>query len=512
MRKKLKKLCALVLSAVTVLSILPSSGLVIAETDTDITAEESVQSTVYFKVPNPSGQVIVTSNADTDEEVIQTITVDEEKTTLTDKDGNNSDVTLTEEGYCLELTEEVGETINLEFVASDGYEVGTYHIISDAGDENESVEEITLSDDNKYEYTFTEESQVLEVTFNATQTTQSTMEENVVEEQDVSSQEEETVTEVTEPETTTENQESNNSSNETSNSNGVAEEEVGTSYVGVSEEEAQAYNDGLIEEIEPTDSGTIEVENSTPTKARSSASARATYTQYGTNSLKNIAGVSRQSLLNWLSSHISDNFYLSTPYNPGWIPGIGMSADYRNPNGDCNGAYGSADRPGVAGMNCTGFVWHALTAAGGKGIPGISGWVNFIRDNGIQYRTYTGNSQSSVISSLLSDGWAEPGDIIWMWDTSSGNMQNGLCYGLSDYHHVGIYTGNYFDESYPYSGWYFKSAGNNGLWHSTDHNVPKAGNLITGIAPKVNCLAITVVRTDELPATGSGYDSDDTSQ
>lgn len=208
MRKKLKKLCALVLSAVTVLSILPSSGLVNAETDTDITAEESVQSTVYFKVPNPSGQVIVTSNADTDEEVIQTITVDEEKTTLTDNDGNTSDVTLTQEGYCLELTEEVGETINLEFVASDGYEVGTYHIISDAGDDNESVEEITLSDDNKYEYTFTEESQVLEVTFNATQTTQFTTEENVVEEQDVSSQEEET--EVTESETSTENQESSN--------------------------------------------------------------------------------------------------------------------------------------------------------------------------------------------------------------------------------------------------------------------------------------------------------------
>ena len=233
MRKKLKKLCALVLSAVTVLSILPSSGLVNAETDTDITAEESVQSTVYFKIPNPSGQVIVTSNADTDEEVIQTITVDEEKTTLTDNDGNTSDVTLTEEGYCLELTEEVGETINLEFVASDGYEVGTYHIISDAGDENESIEEITLSDDNKYEYTFTEESQVLEVTFNAVQTTQSTTEE-------------ETVTEVTEPETTTENQESNNSSNETSNNDVAEEEKVDTSYVEVSEEEAQAYNDGLI--------------------------------------------------------------------------------------------------------------------------------------------------------------------------------------------------------------------------------------------------------------------------
>lgn len=229
---------------------MPSSGLVNAETDTDITAEESVQSTVYFKVPNPSGQVIVTSNADTDEEVIQTITVDEEKTTLTDNDGNTSDVTLTEEEYCLELTEEVGETINLEFVASEGYEVGTYHIISDAGDENESIEEITLSDDNKYEYTFTEESQVLEVTFNATQTTQSTMEENVVEEQDVSSQEEETVTEVAEPETTTKNQESNNSSNETSNNDVAEEEEVGTSYVGVFEEEVQAYKDGLIKKAE----------------------------------------------------------------------------------------------------------------------------------------------------------------------------------------------------------------------------------------------------------------------
>lgn len=168
MCRKLKKLCAWALAVVTVLSVVPSSGMVLADQTTDentANVEEVKQGTVYFKVPNADGQIVVSTDTENGEEADkQTITVSDEKTTLTDKDGNVSDVALTKEGYCLELTEDVGTTIHTEVIASEGYEVGTYHILSDTGDE---VENKTLSSDNKYDVTVSKDAQVVEVIFNA---------------------------------------------------------------------------------------------------------------------------------------------------------------------------------------------------------------------------------------------------------------------------------------------------------------------------------------------------------
>ena len=289
--------------------------------------------------------------------------------------------------------------------------------------------------------------------------------------------------------------------------------EDGQEYVGVSAEEAAMYEAGLIPTVEPNLVKTYTAEQlkeDLPEDTFTVAAGDTTVSEYGSNSLADVAGVNRESIMNWLGGHVSTDYYLSTPYNPGWIENSGMSADYRNPNGDCQGAYGAGDTEGQAGMNCTGFVWHALTKAGGTEIPALSGWVSFIRNNNIRYRTYTGSDTTAIINTILyEDDWIEPGDIIWMWDAAAGKMNNGLSYGVSNYHHVGIYIGSAFDNSDPYNaspGWFHKDNGDiNGFWHSTDHGIPDSyapGNMITNILPKTTCMAITVVKTDTVEAKG----------
>lgn len=211
----------------------------------------------------------------------------------------------------------------------------------------------------------------------------------------------------------------------------------------------------------------------------------------GGNSLSDVIGLTREQLLFWLGQHINDTYYLTTPYRGG---------DYRNPNGDCGGAYGSEDIPGQAGMNCTGFVWHALTAAGGNGgiIPAETGWVTLLRNNNIEYRTYTGSNINDIINTIVrDDGYAEPGDIIWTWDINANPpwMVDGLSNGLSGDHHIGIYTGTYFDSmEHRYN--YNKTIGDtNGWWHQPGvDGVNDIGVRITNVAPAVQCGAITVIK------------------
>lgn len=194
MYKKLRKFCAWALAVVTVVSLVPSSGLVMAdETDTSVNAEVE-QGTIYFKVPDAGGQVLVTTDKDTEDENTQTITVTDEKTTLTDKDGNETDVTLTEEGYSLEITGDVESVVNVEILPAEGYEVGTYHILSDTGD---VVDEPEISSENKYEVTISKDVQVVEVLFNAVETQSDTTEETEVVEEPTET--EEVTEEVTEP-------------------------------------------------------------------------------------------------------------------------------------------------------------------------------------------------------------------------------------------------------------------------------------------------------------------------
>ncbi len=172
----------------------------------------------------------------------------------------------------------------------------------------------------------------------------------------------------------------------------------------------------------------------------------------GGASLSDVLGISRASVLSVLRSHLNDNYYLGTPYKGG---------DHRNPNGDPLG-YGSSDTSGVPGMNCTGFVWHVLTGAGGKNVPAISGWVVLLKNHNVEYITFqrsSGAADAEVIQALSKE--ARPGDIIWCWDGNAGALVNGLCLNTSAKHHIGIYVGSYFNDK-------LDSSNPTGCWNRTD--------------------------------------------
>ena len=159
--------------------------------------------------------------------------------------------------------------------------------------------------------------------------------------------------------------------------------------------------------------------------------------------------------MEWLQSHENDSYYLGTPYGEG---------DYRNPNGDCKGAYGNLDTKGVAAMNCTGFVWHVLMKAtkssGGTTsiIPAMSGWVTFYRNNNISRKYFSSKAE------MLESGYLEKGDIIWMF-------QNGSEATISAYNHVGIYWGDGSSDVF---------------WHSLNGGSNLQGNVRSKIVPKQN--------------------------
>lgn len=204
--------------------------------------------------------------------------------------------------------------------------------------------------------------------------------------------------------------------------------------------------------------------------------------------LTDVLGVERENLLNWLGQHINDDYYLGTPY---------VGGDYRSPNGDTS-------FNGTAAMNCTGFVWHALRAAGANDrTPGVSGWVNLIADNGMEYVTYTGSNWNDISSSVAWDGICEPGDIIWTWDMTKGDLQNGLSYQKSPHHHISIFIGSYFDDVKEAGSPYWQDGlVEDRIWHSSDDNASGAqgiGNVSTWMVPKewTGPYALTVLKMKE---------------
>ncbi len=162
--------------------------------------------------------------------------------------------------------------------------------------------------------------------------------------------------------------------------------------------------------------------------------------------------------INNLLEHENDKYYLGTPY---------MSGDHRNPKGDCKKTYGKMDVKGVAGMNCTGFVWHALYKATAKNkgntklIPNITGWYDFYVQNNISRRYFSSKK------AMLESGYLEKGDIIWMYHRSELT--------ISGYHHMGIYWGDGKTDV---------------LWHSSNcgtvNNKKINSNVISKIIPFAN--------------------------
>ena len=130
----------------------------------------------------------------------------------------------------------------------------------------------------------------------------------------------------------------------------------------------------------------------------------------------------------WLKSHEDDTYYLTTPYG---------DYDRRNPNGDCAGAYGELDTPGVPGMNCMGLIWHCLymptKMSGGDTdlIPayGYGSWID-LYNSGISHCYFSSDQE------LLDSGYAEYGDIIWMFveDEYVRNDDNHICIYVGDGH------------------------------------------------------------------------------
>lgn len=170
-----------------------------------------------------------------------------------------------------------------------------------------------------------------------------------------------------------------------------------------------------------------------------------------------VLGIDPGEYLSWLESHENDNYYLGTPYK---------AFDYRNPNGDCSGKYGSKDVAGQPGMNCTGFVWHVLYKTSHMSVEnaqskipalGRKKWLEFYEDNNISRKYFSSKK------AMLDSGYLNKGDIIWMYVNGDEESSN-------NYHHVGIYYGTGSDDV---------------LWHSSDHNgTNDKGNFITKIKPK----------------------------
>lgn len=199
--------------------------------------------------------------------------------------------------------------------------------------------------------------------------------------------------------------------------------------------------------------------------AESSRDSTFTTVATGQSTMMDVYGVSRAELVSWLESHEQDTYYLTTPY---------AAADSRSPNGDIND-YGADSDGTKAGMNCTGFVWHALCAAHGwrddiaTKLPALSGWVNAMRTKNLETRDFKTKQE------MLASGYLEKGDIIWAWDGDRNQ--------LSDIHHVGIFWGSSPSDD---KMWHSEGSLINGMWTGT--------NLTSGIRGKVSEPTYTVIK------------------
>ncbi|MEY8574654.1 SpaA isopeptide-forming pilin-related protein [Oscillospiraceae bacterium 21-37] len=183
-------------------------------------------------------------------------------------------------------------------------------------------------------------------------------------------------------------------------------------------------------------------------------------------------GVTRQAIVDELSAHEHDSYYLGTRYAGG---------DVQSPNGDTS-------YNGSAGMNCGGFVGYVLRKVGldssraielikgtgdanyfGSGKPydilaGASNYYQLAKAAGLTCYVYNTKAE------MLADGKLEKGDIILMyWSQSPFND------GVDN--HIGFYWG--------------ESDGEDILWHSSTE--PGSGNQISAIVPKAaNCIYIVI--------------------
>ena len=150
-------------------------------------------------------------------------------------------------------------------------------------------------------------------------------------------------------------------------------------------------------------------------------------TLYGSQTFLEAFGIDYDVYMKWMDDHDKDspnpNYYLGTPY---------AHNDHRNPRGDCAGARGAYDTPGVAAMNCTGFVWHVLyKSAVNSGAPSykinrlsVMGGVPASWSTYGVYRIWFDSVDAAYKSGVL-----EKGDLMWLYGTSDNH--NAIFYGDS---------------------------------------------------------------------------------
>ena len=127
-----------------------------AEAEQDIEETQPVTGEFYLNFPDVGGQITLYTadsyesiDAKSSEYISSALTIrvdsNDGKAYLTDADGNVSEAALTPEGYCLELTEDVGVILRAELIVDSGYCVDTYRLLTDTGD---VIEEFTADELN----------------------------------------------------------------------------------------------------------------------------------------------------------------------------------------------------------------------------------------------------------------------------------------------------------------------------------------------------------------------------
>ncbi|WP_316636773.1 hypothetical protein [uncultured Ruminococcus sp.] len=150
-------------------------------------------------------------------------------------------------------------------------------------------------------------------------------------------------------------------------------------------------------------------------------------TLHGSQSFLEAFGIDYDEYMHWMDTHDADSanphYYLGTPY---------AHNDHRNPQGDCSGARGAYDTPGVAAMNCTGFVWHVLyKSAVASGAPSYK--INRLSVMAGVPQSWTYYDVNRIWFDSVDDAYAsgvlEKGDLMWLYGT--GDNHNAIFYGDS---------------------------------------------------------------------------------
>lgn len=180
------------------------------------------------------------------------------------------------------------------------------------------------------------------------------------------------------------------------------------------------------------------------------------YNASGEINLGDVLGITQADMLRAIDNNFDT--YLNITYKPGFV----NSANLKE-------------------YNCTGYVNRVMLDAGAnvRGDLASAMWISYLRNNRISYRTYVAteggkyDKTTALVDAICNDGYAEPGDIVWFWNTTAAGANMSQIYngGLPGWsapdHHIGVFTGNYLGDKYSSTGknWVYGSYYNNSWIH-----------------------------------------------